>query len=658
MSGSSSKEALRTQRAQRAQKAYKPRADATRGEKATDHGTKLPWSVFAAVFLIALALRSFVARELWQLPLVRTPKLDSAEYLSWARRLAAGDFAWPVVSQHGPGYPLFLASWLALGSESLPFAIAVQAVVGALTAVLVFAIARDWFGERAALAAGLAYALYAPAIYIDVALLSEGLLLFLLALALWFLGSPEGLRYRAWLAGAVLGLATLVRPTAIVVACASVVWLLMRRARRAAAIVAAASVLVVVPAIAKNWSVSRSLSVQGYGGLNIYIGNSPMHTGRPTFRLGGEWDKLNAEPFQAGVAEPAAQDRYFVAKTFAEIRQQPIAYLRLLGSKLSWLVQSEEIRDSHSFYFFRDRVVLLRILPQWWLLFPMACVGFVEVARAAVQGRGTENAGASLLAYYIVAVALTNVFLVVGFRYRMPLVPALAVGAGAGVVAIVDAVRSRAGRALGLYAAAGVAAIAVSHLASDPRNRNVAEEWAFTGSALITEHDLAGAEAAYRRALALDPQSALAWDGLGLALYDGGRFGEARDAWSRALALNPDYARALYHRALVDERDGSIDAAIRGYRRAEQLNPNDLEITRQLAVALGMAGRSAEARTHMQRVVDLDPVNGEAWLDLCLLSLDLHDVQAADVALERAREFGAAPQRIAFASEALSRARR
>lgn len=81
-------------------------------------------------------------------------------------------------------------------------------------------------------------------------------------------------------------------------------------------------------------------------------------------------------------------------------------------------------------------------------------------------------------------------------------------------------------------------------------------------------------------------------------------------------------------------------------------------MTRQLAVALGMAGRSAEAQTRMLRVVELDPTNGEAWLDLCLLSLDVHDARRAAVALQRATEFGAAPERLAFASEALARAAR
>jgi Flp pilus assembly protein TadD len=197
----------------------------------------------------------------------------------------------------------------------------------------------------------------------------------------------------------------------------------------------------------------------------------------------------------------------------------------------------------------------------------------------------------------------------------------------------------------------------ISHVLSDPRNRNVAEEWAFTGSSLITEHNLPEAKAAYQRALALDAHSGLAADGLGLAYYDEGRLADARQWFNRALAIDPDNGRAAFHLALVDEREGHLKEAVDGFRRALERSPYDAEMTRHLATGLGMLGRSEEARTQMRRVVELEPTNGEAWLDVCLLSLDLHDVDAAAPALQRARELGAEPARIDFATQALARAR-
>jgi Flp pilus assembly protein TadD len=620
---------------------------------------------------------------LWDLPLVRTPKLDSLEYVSWARRIAAGDFSWPVVSPHGPGYPLFLAVLLTVGAGSLKVAIALQAVMGAATAALVAMTARDWFGSRAGLFAGLVYALYGPAVYIDTALLAEGLLLLLLVLALAMLARDPVVPVRAAAAGAALGAAALVRPTALVIAVACLAWLLMpivrgvrfqtdRQAARARALASAAmftavGILVMSPALVKSWSAARTLAIQGYGGMNVYIGNSPLHDGRATFRLGGGWDALNAEASRAGITDPAAQDWYYVSKTLHEIAQQPFGFVKLLARKTLWTIQAEESRDSHSYYFFTEQSPVLRVLPRMAVLFPLACIGLfvIVVVRlkpdTTFEGTSTTDGEAltraGLLALYAIAAAASTVLLVVGLRYRMPLVPALAVAAGVGLTAIADAAFARRTRELTMCAGIAVAAIVVSHLLTDPRNRNVAEEWAFTGGSLITERDQAGAEAAYRRATALDPESSLAWDGLGLAQYNANRLRNARQSLLKATARNPENAHALFHLALVDERDGRAAAAIDGYRKAFELSPDDVDIARHLATALGMVGRSAEGRDVMQRVVQMTPGDGEAWLDLALLALDAHDVDRAAAALARAREFGADAERLKFTADALDGAR-
>jgi tetratricopeptide (TPR) repeat protein len=449
-----------------------------------------------------------------------------------------------------------------------------------------------------------------------------------------------------------------------------------------AAILAAACVLIISPALAQNWSISHTLAIQGYGGLNFYIGNSPLHTGRATFRLGAGWDALNSEAAQAGISDPAAQDRYYVARTLADIRERPAAFLKLLSLKALWVLQAEEARDSHSYYFFTDRLPLLRLLPRMVFLLPFAAIGLFPLIR---QRRRT-----SLLLYVGVAAFATAVFLVVGTRYRMPLLPVLAIAAGAGLDVLGHNILVRRARSLVLYTLTAVTAICVSHLLNDPQNHNLAEEWAFTGSSLITEHNLAGADVAYRRALALDPDSGLAWDGLGLVNYNSGRLPEARDAFSRALAIDKGSARATFHVALLDQRQGDLPKAEAGYRRTLDLSPfdidavvrlgevlmaenkpsealpylrtaaeqmsNDADAHRALATALAMTDQPASALPEMRRVVELTPANGEAWLDLCLMSLDAHEVRGAALALERARDLGASPERLAFASAALERA--
>jgi Tfp pilus assembly protein PilF len=631
------------------------------------------------IFLAAAAVRLAVGASLWQLPLVRSPRLDSAEYFAWAQRLAAGESAWPVVAQHGPGYPMFLAALLVITNGSLIEALALQSLLGAVTATLIASVARSVsasvaggasdvrFATLSAWIAGLAYALYGPVVYVETVVLSEGLLLLLLALALWALTRSSADWRMTALAGASIGVATIVRPTAVVIGIGCLAWLIRERQRGHTGHMVSfvmSALLFVVPVVAKNYVTSGTLSIQGYGGLNVYIGNSPLHDGRATFRLGGGWDALNSEAMRAGLSDAASQDRYYLNKIAGEIKQHPASYVGLLFRKFLWMLQAEESRDSHSYYFFTEQSTLLRLLPRFSVLFPLACVGMWVVARRQQERNEGPFVLVRLLAVYTITAAATIIFLVVGLRYRMPLVPALTVFCGIGGSAVFAAGNSKLTRESLSYAIVAILAVAVSHVLHDPANTNPAEEYAFTGSSLVTERKLSDAERAYRRALELDPHSGLAWDGLGLTLYDAGRLAEARSALERALSIEPANSRALFHLALVDERGGAVGVAADGYERALALSPNDADTAVHLARArrahateLGLAGKTREARDEMRRAVQAAPNDGEAWLDLCLLAEDLGDRTEAADALQRAKSLGADPARAAFAEQALQRVR-
>ncbi|HEY2904364.1 MAG TPA: tetratricopeptide repeat protein [Vicinamibacterales bacterium] len=641
-----------------------------------------PRGSFATVFASASIIRLAVAATTADLPIVRTPKLDSAEYVSWARRMSEGNFAWPAVSAHGPGYPLFLAGIFALGGSNWA-AIVIQSLLGGLTAAFIAMLGSRWFGSRAGLWSGLLYATLAPAVYVETNLLAEGLLLCVLTAALVVLSTERLATARAFGGGALLGFAMLVRPTAALMflAVVAALWQVARQRRLAVTTaIVCGGFVVLAPALIKNWSASRTLGIQGFGGLNFYIGNSPLHNGRPVFRLGAGWDALNSEAERAGLTDQTAQDRYYIRKAFNEISAHPAAYLRLLGEKILWLVQASEVRDSHSFYFFTSQSSLLGILPRMALLVPLAAIG---VAVLAARRRVPP-----LLAAYTIGAALSVVVLVVGTRYRLPLAPSFAILGGIGIVGLIDAVLHSDRRQLAGMAFVGVAAVVVSHLLRDRPSTNLSEEWAFTGSALITEHRLPEAERAYRRALDEDAQSGLAWDGLGLALFDEQRWPESRAALERALQLDPESARTAYHLGLVDEAENRPSDAVAHLRAALLVDatnldaarhlatnltrlrkdddaivvlddlirhaPNDAEAHRALGGALGGVGRLRDAKAELTTSVRLTPSNGEAWLDLCLVSLDLGEIKDAAEACRTARADGAAPERLAIAERALS----
>ena len=530
----------------------------------------------AVIFVVALAVRLLAAWQLGDLPISRTPQLDSAAYLSWARAIVGDWSFWPAYPEHAPGYPYFLAAILSI-ADSLMTVRAVQSIIGAIGCVLTARVAARTLTPAAFLPAGLLQAAYAPLIYLETAILAEGLFLFLLIASLDLVTGAERSRSRWIIGGIVLGAAIVVRPTALVLlpAYAIVLWRLEKKHFMPLASAMLGGLLIMVaPVMMLNWRVSGIPMVQAYGGLNFYLGNRPSSDGAARARLGGEWDALEGAASRAGSTRND-QDRYYLARTFGEIAERPGGYLRLLGSKLMWSLQDEEIRDSHSFYFFRDRMPILRWLPSFGIVLALAVAGL------AIH---TSYSRWWLFAYFI-AMLTTVVLLVIGTRYRMPLLPALFPFAGASIAVLIERVRLRDFKRAGVLAAVVGAVWIFSELARDESSRNFAEEWAFTGLSLLQEKKLEDAESAYRTAIGLD-ESSFAWDGLGLVLQRRELRTSALEAFERAVRINPDNATAWVHLGYSYELLGNGRAAITAYQRAVEITPQRAEAREMLEAAL------------------------------------------------------------------------
>ncbi len=112
------------------------------------------------------------------------------------------------------------------------------------------------------------------------------------------------------------------------------------------------------------------------------------------------------------------------------------------------------------------------------------------------------------------------------------------------------------------------------------------------------------------RAIALNPNSAVAWRQGGFSLIYAGRPEAALEYLERAVRLSPRDARsedswAGITLALIQlERDNEAVAA---GRRATQGNPNSATAWRVLAAALALTGQLDEARNAMRRLLAIDP---------------------------------------------------
>ncbi len=126
------------------------------------------------------------------------------------------------------------------------------------------------------------------------------------------------------------------------------------------------------------------------------------------------------------------------------------------------------------------------------------------------------------------------------------------------------------------------------------------------------------AEAAYREALALEPQSADALHFLGVIAYQRERDGEAAALMSRSLAVNAANAPAHNNLGNALSRLGRSDEAIASYERAIELQPDYLDARLNLAKLLRERGKPEEAARHYRRATELAPDSAQAHFDLGL----------------------------------------
>jgi tetratricopeptide (TPR) repeat protein len=559
------------------------------------------WPPFIGIFLLALSVRLAVSWSLSPLGLWQNPQFDAHENLVWARALASGDFAWPSPPTHGPTYPFFLAALLKLAGGSLDAARAAQAALGGLTCVLGARAGTALFGRPAGLAAGVLLALAGPVALVDVSFWEEGFVGCLLAGALLALVTRKTTGGAA-LAGLLLGIACAARPTSLAFVLAALAAILFverwpRRLPAAGALLLGAG-LVLTPAVLVATKASgHFVFVRAYGAVNLWLGNDPASGGVQNARPNGPWDRVAASPARAGVA-PKDEEAWFTRRAVERAAQAPAALMRVVLSKASWLTQAEEPRDNHAYAFFAARSGILRILPGFGALLALA-------AASGLAWRGLRGKAFPLL--WIAAGAVPYLAALAGLRYRMPLVPPLAIFAGAGAALLLDRAKGRNPRLLAAPAAVVALTLFASHIRRHLPSHVFAEEWTLEGNAWMELGKPAEAERALNRAVEADPKAALPVEFLGRLRLAEGRAVDAAGLLEESLRMDPDSRSAHFFLGQVREALGRPAEAVRAYRAALEISPAFFPAQYHLGRALLLAGNPAEAVAALERAVTLQP---------------------------------------------------
>ncbi|WP_287127581.1 tetratricopeptide repeat protein [Candidatus Cyanaurora vandensis] len=122
----------------------------------------------------------------------------------------------------------------------------------------------------------------------------------------------------------------------------------------------------------------------------------------------------------------------------------------------------------------------------------------------------------------------------------------------------------------------------------------------------------------FEQALELNPDLALAWRGLGVALGKQGKWQESAQAHRRATRLLPQNAQGWLNLGWAEHRSGNDKVAARVLNHAQELAPQDPKIPNALGIVYLFLDQPQRAETATRRVLSLDPKNGTAHYNLGL----------------------------------------
>ncbi len=439
------------------------------------------WSYALLVFLAALAYRTVFLFEAASKPDFELVYMDMEYNLEWARCMSTGSWPEPYARLQNepyfraPLYSMFLAALLKISSGNLWFIRVVQILLGSFSCMLAYLLACRLYGLRTGLITGFLCAGYWVMAYFDTEFLLPVLLVFLALAAFCLLSLAMDRRslFLACLSGLMFGLFSVTRPNMLAFFPVPVLWIFLaarswprRRQACFALILAAGFALPPLAATVRNRVTGGDwVVVASQGGVNFYIGNNPRSNGmqavvpgtRATWWGGYEDTVATAEAAMGRPLRPSEVSDYWYRRALEYIRSSPGHWLKLTARKCAALIGSVEIPNNEPYEARRGEFISQSAVPlNFGVLLALFVVSFPRLLKGEGGSSESRRSMIALILMFMAVYSATIVAFFVTGRYRVPLVPFVAMGAAAALVQWIDFLRARRWRIVLCMAAVAI----------------------------------------------------------------------------------------------------------------------------------------------------------------------------------------------------------
>ena len=358
---------------------------------------------------------------------------DTVKYSAAAESLLAGNGFGDTYARQ-PLYPVFLAAILALFPGALVAAQLADAVLGALVVFLTYHLGRRIWNARVGLGAAALVAVHPYLVVLSAFLYAELLFIALLLTCLWLI-LHVGDGRRAFLAGVVGGGAVLAKASGIALLIAGLLWLACcgpaRRSRRAAwaALFAAGGFLALAPWVARNYLHFHDLSLIE-SRKEIHVAYAPESSF--PLRVQVEHRRTVSNGAGAGLQQHGRR-----SLSVGHVVQQLGRFWALWPERLA--TARRDVREKAAQ---KDARVVLENHPaektaRFHLLLAAFLLPYYALALAGLWRSRERLRESSLLLLVILAFTVGRALFMAKLRYRLPVEPAVALYAAAGLAWLV-----------------------------------------------------------------------------------------------------------------------------------------------------------------------------------------------------------------------------
>ena len=595
------------------------------------------------LFLLGLIIRIGFFVEHAHSDSFDVPTLDQKYYDTVAKMLLAGEDLHELHGFRPLLYPMFLASCYKAGSSwGVDLALLVQHLLGVATGLLVALLAARLFGHRlSGLAAGALYLLAPVPLYFEGELLIEPSYTFLICVGLLLaLRAAEAQGWKSalfWLiSGGLTILTSQARANILVFMVIYPLFAAWRWWHHRSPIALtpllglAGGLAMAIPWGLVNMKQSDHFHLlPNAGGVNWYLGNKrtadgmePKQERRVVYGDGQRYEdsvELWArEEYESAArahgrepdTDPMAISSYWTRRALDEIKADPTGWLKLMAKKCWLTLWNAEVPNNKAFSFLQAEFLWLRILPvRWVVLLVLAPAGLWAAAKW-----GSRDALFVLLVYAGFYSAANAVFFICD-RYRYPVWPVMAVVAGGGLMASLEAVRLRRWRATAFISASMVLLSVLSlHNWFGAKLPSFARDYLFRSIAHYDKGHFSAALDDINRSITLDQQDVTALEHRGNILFALNRLDEAREAYEQSLRLSPGEANLWNNLGVTLDALGRTDAALQAFHRAVECKPPSNNAFLGITFIQIRSGRLDDASATLDQIAKLEPSPSAATL--------------------------------------------